>query len=316
MGYEVVGSASSGEEAIEMVRNLIPDLVLMDIVMPGVLDGIEAAEIIKAELDIPVLFLTAYSNDDLIQRAKNTGAFGYIMKPFQENEIKANIEIALSKKNIEMMLRDSANQINSSLKEKDILMREIHHQVKNHMQMVSSLIRFQENYIEDEQLLKIFKEIKNRVRTMGLIHEKLYQSENCLSINFAEYTRELANSLFTAYSVNKDLIRMNIDIDDILLEMDTAIPCGLIINELLSNSLKHAFPEGREGEVSVELTEDDSKLTLIVSNNGVSFPKDLDFRSTDSLGLQLVNMLTEQIKGTIELDRSSGTVFKITFKLS
>jgi len=317
MGYEAIGLASSGEEAIKIAKKLKPDLILMDIVMPGRLNGIDATEIITAELDIPVIFLTAHADEKLIQRARNSGASGYIMKPFREDEIKANIEIALRGKDLERIFRDSIDQLSSSLKEKEVFMKEVHHRIKNNMLVLVSLIELQERYIKDKQVLRILKDIKYRIRTMGLIHEKLYQSQNLAKINFTEYIHDLTTSLFHGYNINVNIIGLNIDAgDDILFDVKTAIPCGLILNELVSNSLKYAFPEGREGEVNVKLTkDDDDKVTLIVSNNGVDFPEDLDFRNTESLGLQLVNMLTQQLDGTIELNKSGGATFKITFRV-
>jgi two-component sensor histidine kinase len=142
----------------------------------------------------------------------------------------------------------------------------------------------------------------------------LYQSKDLSKINFAEYVRNLGDHLLHSYGINSNTITLQAAIDDVFLGIDTAIPCGLIINELVSNSLKHAFPKGRRGEVRVELFSDDNDgFTLVVSDNGIGFPRDLDFRNTKSLGLQLVMDLVEQLDGNIELDRNHGTTFKITF---
>ena len=204
-------------------------------------------------------------------------------------------------------------QIKASLKEKEVLLKEIHHRVKNNLQVISSLLYLQSKSSKDEEALAMFQESRNRVRSMALVHERLYQSQDLARVDFAEYVRSLANHLFRSYGVNTNVIRLKINSDDVLLGVDTAIPCGLIINELVSNCLKHAFLEGREGEVRIEFRSDDGECTLMVSDNGVGFPKDLNFRDTGSLGLQLVNTLVHQLEGTIELDRSSGTAFKITF---
>jgi len=212
-------------------------------------------------------------------------------------------------------------QIKASLREKELLLKEIHHRVKNNLQVVSSLLDFQSEYIEDKQALDVFKESQNRVRSMALVHEQLYQSEGLARIDFAEYVQDLTAHLFRSYGVNWDVVSLKINVGNVLLGVDTAIPCGLIIGELVSNSLKYAFPGGRacsersesKGEIRIDLHSDDDKLTLIVSDNGVGFPEDLDFPKTETLGLRLVNMLTRQLKGTIELDRSGGTAFKITF---
>jgi len=142
----------------------------------------------------------------------------------------------------------------------------------------------------------------------------LYQSKDLARVDFAEYARNLANYILRSHGVNSNVIKLKIKVDDVFLGIDTAVPCGLILNELVSNSLKHAFPGGREGEIRIELRlDDDKKFTLMVSDNGVGIPKDLDFRNTESLGLQLVDTLVNQLEGTIELDRSGGTAFKTTF---
>ncbi len=202
-------------------------------------------------------------------------------------------------------------QVKASLREKEVLLKEIHHRVKNNLQVMSSLLYLQSKNIKDKETLEMFQESQSRVRSMALVHERLYQSQDLARIDFAEYIRNLANHLFRSYGVNTNVIKLKINVDDVPLGVDTAIPCGLIINELVSNCLKHAFHDDRVGEIRIELRADDGEFTLMVSDNGVGFPEDLDFRDTGSLGLQLVNMLVEQFEGTIELDRSAGTAFKI-----
>jgi len=208
-------------------------------------------------------------------------------------------------------------QIKASLQEKEVLLREIHHRVKNNLQVISSLLNLQAGYIKDKQILKAFTESQMRIRSMSLIHEQLYKSKDLARIDFSRYIRELTDNLKRSYGMASSLVEFNIDVGRVSLGIDMAIPCGLIINELVSNSLKHAFPGGREGEISISLQGRATSLpnfVLTVSDNGIGFPKDLDFRNTESLGLQLVTVLVNQIGGTIELNRDSGTEFKITFK--
>ncbi len=204
-------------------------------------------------------------------------------------------------------------KMKAALKEKEVLLKEIHHRVKNNMQVISSILNIQSKHIKDEQALKMFKNGQSRIRSMALVHEKLYESEDLAGIDLAEYIRSTTHYLFSLYRVS-EAIRLNIDVKDILLDINTAIPCGLIINELVSNALKYAFPDGGEGEIMIELHSDKAgRFVLTVKNNGIAFPKELDFRKTESLGMQLVIMLVEQLEGTIELDRKKGTAFKITF---
>jgi len=205
------------------------------------------------------------------------------------------------------------DQIKASLEEKEVLLREIHHRVKNNLQIISSLLNLQSRYIKDKQVLHVFKESQNRIKSMALIHKKLYQSKDLARIDFAEYVRSLIADLFRSYKADYDLITLKINIDDVFLGIDTAIPCGLIINELVSNSLKYAF-KGGQGEIRIDLhSEKEGKFTLIVSDSGLGLPKDLDFRNTESLGLQLICTLVDQLQGTIGLDRTGGTKFKIAF---
>ncbi len=213
----------------------------------------------------------------------------------------------------------ATDSLEASLEEKEVLLKEIHHRVKNNMQIISSLISLQSQHVDNEEALDVLKESKNRVRSMAMIHEKLYQSNDFTSIQFADYIERLVSELFYSYQVNRELIKPVMKVGDIVLNIETAIPCGLIISELISNSLKHAFPQGNEGEVIISLQPvdtngDEGKYELIVSDSGIGFPEDLDFRDTGSLGLQLVNTLVHQIDGEIELDNSNGTEFKIIFQ--
>ena len=212
--------------------------------------------------------------------------------------------------------KKAEQQIKASLQEKEVLLREIHHRVKNNLQIISSLLNLQSKHIKDEQALNSLRDSQNRVRSMALIHQKLYDSPDLVQIDFAEYLRSLASALFSSYGLGSQGISLKLSVDSLRLDINSAVPCGLIINELISNSLKHAFPTG-QGEISVDCHPDgDHKVALTVGDNGGGFPDDLDFRKTDSLGLQLVNTLTKQLGGTIELDRRLGTAFKLKFPAS
>ena len=202
------------------------------------------------------------------------------------------------------------------LNEKELLMREIFHRVKNNMQVISSLLSLQCKYIKDEKYIEMVKESQDRIKVMALIHENLYRSKDLSNIDFNEYIKSLAKGLLLSYKMDTNKIALKINIEAISFAIETAIPCGLIINELISNSLKYAFPDGRAGEINISFRSlDKDELEIIVSNDGVRFPKDLDFRNTESLGLRLVTNLAEnQLHGKIELDNSKGTKFQIRFK--
>ena len=207
-----------------------------------------------------------------------------------------------------------------------LLVKEIHHRIKNNLQVISSLLYLQSMYVTDAKTREMFRESQNRVRSMAILHEKLYQFHSPAGIDFADYARDLLRNLFMSYGVKTDAVELTTDITGVMLGMDTAVPCGLIINELVTNSLKHAFPGNRPGRLSVEMRptrapfHGDSQSTpekwyeLKISDDGAGFPPGLDFRTTDSLGLKLVCTLTDQLNGTIELKRDGGTLFTIVFK--
>ena len=205
-------------------------------------------------------------------------------------------------------------QLRNSLAEKEVLLKEVHHRVKNNMQIISTLLDLQSETIIDEEALRAFRESQDRIRAMALVHEKLYQSADFSSIDLGEYIEKLANVLFNSYMADSERITLKVDVRHIPLEIDKAIPCGLIINELLSNALKHAFPDGRKGEISIRFdVEEDDRITLTVADNGVGMPEGVDPAHSRTLGLQLVSMLARQLRGEISLELTAGTVFTIRF---
>jgi PAS domain S-box-containing protein len=202
-------------------------------------------------------------------------------------------------------------QITASLKEKEVLLKEIHHRVKNNLQVISSLLSLQSGAAADPRAQEQLRESQTRIRSMAFIHERLYQSENLARVNFGEYVRSLVAFLFRTYNVSG--VRFRYAIQPCTLPVNTAIPCGLVLNELVSNALKYAFAGRDGGEIEIGLAVlEDNRVVLTVRDDGVGFPRDLDFRATKSLGLQLVNTLTTQINGTIGLIRDRGTTFTIT----
>lgn len=213
--------------------------------------------------------------------------------------------------------RRGEESIKGALQEKEVLLREIHHRVKNNLQVISSLLSLQADHVEDPQIVAAFRETQARVRSMSLIHEELYQASNLARVNFSDYLRRLTGYLANAYGVG-GRVRIHMDVRDVLLGVDTAIPLGLIVNELVSNALKHAFPDGRHGEIALWLTriEDEADqhwYELVVQDNGKGFPDNVDYRNTDSLGLQLVQVLSRQLRGHVELSVNGGTRFSLHF---
>lgn len=210
--------------------------------------------------------------------------------------------------------RRTEEQLRASLREQEVLLKEIHHRVKNNLQVISSLLDLQSDYITDAPIIAMFRESQNRIRAMALIHEKLYLSRNLAQIDFGEYLEDLTEHLFRSYATEVGAVRLVMEVDAILLGIDTAIPCGLILNELLANALKYAFPTGRPGEVQVRFRAlPGNRLALTVSDNGVGLPDAFDLQQTVSLGLQLVQMLVRQLRGDLSLDRAQGTAFTVCF---
>ncbi|MGB9937239.1 MAG: sensor histidine kinase [Methanobacterium sp.] len=230
-------------------------------------------------------------------------------------------------------IKAAQTQIKNSLNEKEVLLREIHHRVKNNMQIISSMLSLQSNYISDEETLRIFKESQNRVKSMALVHEKLYKSNKLSEIAFGDYLNDILQYLLISYSLNPGLINFKINTHNISFSMDTAVPLCLIINELVSNSLKYAFPENssfsnvksRISEVStnsnqvqnnieIMIKPKDDKYEMIISDNGIGLPDDFDLYDSGTLGLNIVNVLVQQLGGSIEVLDVPGTAFKIIFK--
>jgi two-component sensor histidine kinase len=210
--------------------------------------------------------------------------------------------------------KHAEEQIRVSLREKEALLQEIHHRVKNNLQIVSSLLHLQAAQVGDSPALAVFTESQNRIRAMALVHETLYRSQDLGQINVAGYLDSLCAHLFRAYGVASSRIHLDLDVADVPLDLDWAIPCGLVVNELVSNALKYAFPHDRPGRVGVELARrPDGAYLLAVSDDGVGLPAGLDVQHTQTLGLQLVWGLTQQLAGQVQVEGMSGTRFVIVF---
>lgn len=205
------------------------------------------------------------------------------------------------------------NQMQASIQEKNVLLKEIHHRVKNNLQIISSLLNLQSKYIEDEKAFEVFKESQNRVKSMAIIHEKLYQTENFAEINVAEYLKSLTENIYSSYGVNINLIKIQINTEDLFLDLNTAIPCFLLINEVITNCIKHAFPDGRSGNIIIDFKKIDSKHIIRIQDDGIGLPNDLDIEQTNTLGMQLITSLTFQLDGELEVKSNNGTEFKIIF---
>lgn len=206
-------------------------------------------------------------------------------------------------------------QLKASLQEKEVLLKEIYHRVKNNLQIISSLLSLQSEMLQDREALLAFQDCQARIQSMALIHEVLYQSSNLAQVNFGDYARRLAADLLRSQSVTPEHIQLTIETDEVWLSPEKAVPCGLILNELLTNCVKHAFPAGKAGDIRIVIRADaEAQVAISVGDTGVGFPEGLDFRSTASLGMQLACLLTEQLGGTIDLERLEGTPLRFAFQ--
>ncbi len=233
-------------------------------------------------------------------------------KDYTENELEA-LERLADFYTLALQKVGNENKIMESLEEKKVLLREIHHRVKNNLQIISSLLNLQSQYIEDDVTQEVFIGSQNRVRSMALIHEKLYGSSSLNRIDFGEYVENLAKSLINSYIKIPSNVKMHIDIKNVYLNIETAIPCGLMINELISNSLKHGFKDSK-GNIKIEMAPKNEDYILKICDDGVGFPEEIDFRNTETLGMQLITSLVKQLDGEIKLVKSSGPCFIIHFK--
>lgn len=217
--------------------------------------------------------------------------------------------------------KKAEDQLKKSLKEKEVLLQEVHHRVKNNMQIISSLLKLQSRYIKNRKAVKMFEDSQQRIKSMALVHERLYRSDDLASIDFKDYVNALVKDLVRSYKNNYGKVKLNVDVKNVSLGIDYAIPCGLIINELVSNSLKYAFPKdfvnSSQNAINIKLcSRGKNEIELTVSDNGVGIPKAINYKKTKSLGLHLVNLLVEdQFQGKLKLRRVKGTNFQIRFKV-
>ncbi|MFH0787090.1 MAG: PAS domain S-box protein [Pseudomonadota bacterium] len=264
-------------------------------------EGYESIALIPLRADKEIIGLLHFNE-------RKKGFFTIEMIQFLE-DIADSVGIALYRKQVE-------DQIRASLKEKEVMVQEIHHRVKNNLQVIQSLLNLQAEKTKDSQSREVLKESRDRIRSMALIHEKLYRSTDFGNIDMADYLRDLSTRLFQSSQVNTEKVKLRIEVDEVQLGIDKAVPIGLILNELISNALKHAFPEGRGGEVNISMITAGDRYVLTVQDNGIGFPKAVDFQNTKSLGLELVNLLVGQINGTIDLTVEGGTKFTITIPMA
>jgi len=352
-GYEVL-QAPNGEEGIKIFEEQRPNLVLVDIKMPNMsgLDVIKHISAISS--DTPIIVISGTNSLKEAMEAIHNGAWDYLNKPIidlnilqhvienslekaklkiENNRYKKSLEEEIEKRTDELRYRTmelektnhnleveiseriaAQKQITEALKEKELLIKEVHHRVKNNLQIISSILNLQLRTLPDESSKNIFIETQSRVKSMALVHEKLYGSSNLEEIDFRDYIRGLISNLRTAFAYKR-----HIEIDcensgDVFLNIDIAIPTGLIINEVITNSIKYAFPEESDKDnIFIKYKLDKNFLSISLGDNGIGLAQNLDIKKMDSLGLQLITILSSQLNGNLQIERENGLVFTLNF---
>ncbi|MGH7875490.1 MAG: sensor histidine kinase [Candidatus Binatia bacterium] len=326
--YHVVG-APTANEALLALANHDFAVIVLDIGAP-VADRFELAGLIKAckcIRHIPVIFLTAGYEDDGLALDYGSGAVDYLSKPVNPLVLRSKVaifvelyrktrELASLNQAMETEIARRLEQMGATLREKETLLQETHHRVKNNLQVISSLLNLQADSLADGgDARRLFLDARDRVRSMALVHEKFYQSHNLVRIELGDYLNSLMKELLRAHVGLAQTVRFRIEQQEVFLPVDLAIPCGLIVNELATNALKHAFLGCAGGEIAIALRLlDDQRICIVIGDDGSGLPQGLDWSSSDSFGLRLVRMLTEQLNGNLDLRDGPGTVFQLTFK--
>lgn len=337
-----VDQAQDGTAGLELISAAKYDAVLLDLAMPGI-SGLDVLRSVSASHPhLPVIVISGTGAIQDVIAALRLGAWDFITKPIEDMAIleyalaKALERVALITENqlhrerLEAQVRKRTAKLRAeiierqnvetalraSLSEKEVLLKEVHHRVKNNLQVVTSLLSLQSLRFEDPLLSAAFQDSQARVRAMALVHEKLYRSKDLCRIDFASYLSELTVFLIQAYSPKNLSVTPDIHSEEFFLSVDSAIPCGLILNELVTNSLKHAFTGRTSGIIQPHAWTENSHAVLCVKDNGVGLPPDFDVNHADTLGLQLVTNLARQLRGVLSVETSSeGTAFTLRFPL-
>jgi two-component sensor histidine kinase/CheY-like chemotaxis protein len=288
------------------------DTILSDYTLP-VFDGLSALKLaLENRPEIPFIFVTGALSDELAVETIKSGATDYIAK-HRLDRLPQAVTRAIRERELTKAKKEGEEKLRASLHEKELLLKEVHHRVKNNLQIICSLLSMQSDAVQDPLLASALWESQKRIHSMALIHEMLYGSSNLSDLDFGTYTQVLAAEISSSYGMDADRIRLILELEPIPFDIDHAIPCGLILNELLSNAFKYAFPDGRKGEIRVLLHQREGCITLAVKDNGVGLPPGQSAIEKKSLGLRIVNILARQLRGKLEITSNPGASFDLKF---
>jgi two-component sensor histidine kinase len=299
------------------------DLIIADYRLPAFDAPSALALLHETGQDIPFIVVSGAMGEDLAVAMMRAGAQDYLLKddlarlaPAVDRELR-DARTRRQREQAERALGESEQQLERQttlLLQRETMLREIHHRVKNNMQVMSSLLSLQSRVTSDPAARRMLEDNQNRIQSMALLHEILYQSDNLAVVDFSKYVRRMVEYLFRSYGVDNRQIRLHTELDPVSLDLDDALPCALLISEVISNSLKHGFPEGRGGEISILLRgQSETTVSLVVSDDGVGLPGNLDWTTSRSLGLRLVRALADQLHGNLDLRSQAGTKVQLVF---
>jgi len=294
------------------------DVVILDLGLPDG-DGMEIVRRVrKLAPEVPVIVLTGRDDDDVVAAAMKEGVQDYLVKgQIETRALPRALRHAIERFRMHSRAALTNIELERRVHEKDILLGEIHHRVKNSLQVVSSLLSLEAARISDPSVIEMLQSTQNRVRSMALIHQTLYQSNDFAHVDFEAFLRSFVPTLIQSYSLHPERIALSFHVNDVRLPIEAAVPCGLIVNELTSNALKHAFPEGRTGQITVNFEHDRSDHAILsVSDDGVGIPESFDFDRSETLGVQLVHVLAGQLCGAVTVRRAAPTQFVVRFPLA
>ena len=337
--YETL-EAEDGGEGIEVLKRAQPDLILADLRMPNV-DGLQVLDYVgKNYPEIPVIVVSGTGNINDVIEALHLGAWDYILKPVEDLNIllyavrRALEKVRLAEENRRYRehLEDQVNQktraleqanaklqsinkeLRTSLQEKEVLLREVHHRVKNNMQVVMSLMNLQKPIYRDSYDVRLVDKSIHRIQAMAMAHEQLYRTDDFTQINLEAYLNGMVNEIIRNKTAVGDSFDVRVDAQEIFMGLELAIPIGLIIHELADNAIEHAYPDGEGGEIAISAVHTEGRYTITVADKGIGLPKELDVENTTSLGFMLVQTLTSQIEGKLEVEHRDGTMVKVEFE--